>query len=145
LAQHLDCSRTYIGKLEAEGVIQRQSDGFPLDASRVAYLRFLRRERQRSPRSEADSAFAAAKTRLINLRIMEREREVIPMAEVTDTIDAIMGVLLAHLGSMPVLIGGNDLALRRRVEKSVFDTRVAISEAASKLADERGEPEEPDA
>ncbi|MET3967641.1 MULTISPECIES: hypothetical protein [Bradyrhizobium] len=23
LAQHLDCSRTYIGKLEAEGVIQR--------------------------------------------------------------------------------------------------------------------------
>jgi hypothetical protein len=30
-AQHLDCSRTYIGKLEAEGVIQRQGDGFPLD------------------------------------------------------------------------------------------------------------------
>jgi hypothetical protein len=38
LAQHLDCSRTYLGKLEAEGVIQRQGDGFPLDASRVAYL-----------------------------------------------------------------------------------------------------------
>ena len=41
LALHLDCSRTYIGKLEAEGVIQRQGDGFPLDQSRVAYLRFL--------------------------------------------------------------------------------------------------------
>ena len=27
LAQHLDCSRTYIGKLEAEGVIQRQGVG----------------------------------------------------------------------------------------------------------------------
>jgi len=27
LALHLDCSRTYIGKLEAEGVIQRQGDG----------------------------------------------------------------------------------------------------------------------
>ena len=24
LAQHLDCTRTYIGKLEAEGVIQRR-------------------------------------------------------------------------------------------------------------------------
>ena len=35
LAQHLDCSRTYIGKLEAEGVIQRQGDSFPLDQSRV--------------------------------------------------------------------------------------------------------------
>ena len=36
LALHLDCTRTYIGKLEAEGVIQRQGDGFPLDQSRVA-------------------------------------------------------------------------------------------------------------
>ena len=50
LALHLDCSRTYIGKLEAEGVIQRQGDGFPLDQSRVAYLRYLRREKRPSPR-----------------------------------------------------------------------------------------------
>ena len=39
LALHLDCSWTYIGKLEAEGVIQRQGDGFRdgfrLDQSRV--------------------------------------------------------------------------------------------------------------
>jgi len=59
LALHLDCSRTYIGKLEAEGVIQRQGDGFPLDQSRVAYLRYLRRERQQSPRAEADAAHVA--------------------------------------------------------------------------------------
>jgi hypothetical protein len=39
LAQHLDCTRTYVGKLEAEGVIRRLGDGFPLDQSRVAYLR----------------------------------------------------------------------------------------------------------
>jgi hypothetical protein len=50
----LDYSRTYIGKLEAEGVIQRQGDGFPLDQSRIAYLRYLRRERQH-PRSAADA------------------------------------------------------------------------------------------
>jgi hypothetical protein len=37
LALHLECSRTYIGKLEAEGVIRRQSDGFLLDQSRVGY------------------------------------------------------------------------------------------------------------
>jgi hypothetical protein len=36
LALHLDCTRTLIGKLEAEGVIQRQGDGFTLDESRVA-------------------------------------------------------------------------------------------------------------
>ena len=44
-----------MGKLEAEGVIQQQRGGFPLDQSRVAYLRYLRRERQQSPRSEADA------------------------------------------------------------------------------------------
>jgi len=38
LALHLDCSGTYIGKLEAEGVIQRQGDGYQLGQSRVAYL-----------------------------------------------------------------------------------------------------------
>src|SRR6516165_8261049 len=54
LALHLDCSRAYIGKLEAEGVIRRQGDSFPLDQNRVAYLRHLRREHQRSPRTQAD-------------------------------------------------------------------------------------------
>jgi hypothetical protein len=57
LAMHLDCSRVYIGKLE-EGVIPRQGDGFPLDQGRVAYLRYLRRERQQSPRGEADADHA---------------------------------------------------------------------------------------
>jgi hypothetical protein len=42
-ALHLDCTRTYIGKLEAEGVIQRQGHGFPLDQCRVVYLRRERR------------------------------------------------------------------------------------------------------
>ena len=56
LALHLDCSRTYIGELEAEGAIRRQGDGFPLDQSRTAYLRYLRREHRRSPKTEADAA-----------------------------------------------------------------------------------------
>src|ERR1700692_3734553 len=63
LALHFDCSRTYIGKLESEGVIQRQGDGFPLDQNRVAYLRYLRRERRQSPRSEADADHVKVKDR----------------------------------------------------------------------------------
>ena len=70
LALHLDCSRAYIGRLEADGVIQRQGDGFPLDQSRVAYLRYQRRERQQSPRTEADAAHIAAKTEMLQLRLM---------------------------------------------------------------------------
>ena len=59
--------QTYIGKLEAEGVIQRQGDGFPLDQSRVAYLRYLRRERRQSPHGEAEAAHAKAKTEMLQL------------------------------------------------------------------------------
>src|SRR5258705_8346768 len=69
LALHLDCSRTYIGKLEAEGVIQRLGDGFPLDQSGVAYLRCLRSERQQSPRSEAAADRVAVKTEMLQLRL----------------------------------------------------------------------------
>src|SRR3954470_819871 len=75
LAQHLDCSRTYIGKLEADGVIQKQGDGFALDQSRVAYLRYLRRERRQSSRAEADAAHVAVKTEMLQLRLMEKKRE----------------------------------------------------------------------
>ena len=74
LALHLDCGRTYIHKLEADGVLQRQGDGFPLDASRVAYLRFLRRERKQGPRGEADADFQQAKAELIELRALPRKR-----------------------------------------------------------------------
>jgi hypothetical protein len=78
LALHLDCSRTYIGKLEAEGVIQRQGGGFPLDQSRVTYLRYLRRERQQSPRATADAEHASAKAALLRIRIEEKKRELVP-------------------------------------------------------------------
>jgi hypothetical protein len=92
LAQHLDCSRTYIGKLEAEGVIQRQGDGFPLDQSRVAYLRYLRRERQQSPRAEADAAHVAAKTEMLQLRLMEKKRELVQQDDVNELIDQLCGI-----------------------------------------------------
>ena len=62
---HLDCSRAYLGKLEADGVIQRQGDRFPLDKNRVAYLRYLRREHWRSPRAESDAADMAVKTEML--------------------------------------------------------------------------------
>jgi hypothetical protein len=94
LALHLDCSRAYIGKLEAEGVIQRQGDGFPLDQSRVAYLRCLRRERRQSPRSEADADHVKVKTEMLQLRLMEKKRELVRRADVDELIDTLAGVSL---------------------------------------------------
>jgi hypothetical protein len=138
LAQHLDCSRTYVAKLEAEGVIRRQGDGFPLDASRVAYLRFLRR--QRSPRSEADADFQRAKSELIRVRIAEKKRELIPRKEAAGDMEELVGLFLTGLSGLSARCGGRDLAARRAIDKAMYDLRVEISEACTKLADERGEP-----
>jgi hypothetical protein len=92
LALHLDCSRTYIGKLEADGVLHRDGSGFPLDQSRVAYLRFLRRERRQSPRREADADFQRAKSELIRLRIAEKQRNLIPLDEAVAHLDEVVGL-----------------------------------------------------
>jgi hypothetical protein len=140
LALHLDCGRTYIHKLEAEGVIQRQGDGFPLDASRVAYLRFLRRERRQSPRSEADADFQRAKSELIRLRIAEKQRQLIPAEQAAADMEELIGLFLTGLSSMPARCGGRDLTVRRAIDKAVYDLRVEIATACARKADERGEP-----
>ena len=139
LALHLDCSRTYIGKLEAEGVIQRQGDGFPLDQSRVAYLRYLRRERQQSPRTEADADHVKVKTEMLQLRLMEKRRELVRRADVDALIDGIAGTVLTHLSGMSARCS-RDIQVRRNIDAVVMQIRREIAEACSKAADECNEP-----
>jgi hypothetical protein len=139
LALHLDCSRTYIGKLEAEGVIQRQGDGFPLDQSRIAYLRYLQRERQQSPRAEADAAHVAVKTEMLQLRLMEKKRELVRRADAL--IDGIAGVTLTALSSLPARCAPRgDLTVRRSIERVVFEVRTEIANVCQQMADKDGEP-----
>jgi hypothetical protein len=139
LAQHLDCSRTYIGKLEAEGVIQRQGDGYPFDQSRVAYLRYLRRERQQSPRAEADADHLKVKTEMLQLRLMQARRELMSR-EAHEAMMQMAGLVLTKLGGWPARIAGADLVVRRRAEAVLRELRTEIAEACTKLADEQGEP-----
>ena len=115
LAQHFDCSRSYIGKLEAEGVILRQGDGFLLDQSRVAYLRYLRRERRQSPRTEADAAHAKAKTELLQIRIEEKKRTLVRRDAVDALIDQIAGTVLTHLSGMAARCS-RDMQVRRNID-----------------------------
>jgi hypothetical protein len=140
LALHLDCSRAYIGKLEAEGVIQRQGNGYPLDQSRVAYLRYLRRERQQSPRMEADADHVKVKTEMLQLRLMQARRELVSREAHEAMIDQMAGLVLTKLGGWPARIAGADLGLRRRAEAVLRELRTEIAEACTKLADEQGEP-----
>jgi hypothetical protein len=63
LAQHFDCSREQIARLEKQGVIERlaDGDGFDLDQSRIRYLRHLRERKSTGGRSREryDAARAA--------------------------------------------------------------------------------------
>jgi hypothetical protein len=141
LALHLDCSRTYITKLEAEGVLQRQGDGFPLDQSRVAYLRYLRRERRQSPRTEADAAHVAVKTEMLQLKLAGQKRELVRRADVDALIDGIAGVVLTHLSSLPARCAPRgDLAIRRSIERAVFEVRTEMANVCQQMADKYGEP-----
>ena len=97
-------SRAYIGKLEAEGVLHREGSGFPLDQNRVAYLRYLRRER-RVPRSEADADLHKQKARLMALRIAKQEKTVMLTSDHEATIDELVGLTLTKLGGWPARAG----------------------------------------
>ena len=141
LAVHLDRSRTYIGKLEAEGVIQRQGDSFPLDQSRVAYLRYLRRERRQSPRGEADADHVRVKTEMLQLRLAEKRHELLPRADVDALTDGIAGVVLTHLSSLPARCAPRgDLAIPRSIERVVFEVRTEMAKVCEEMADKCGEP-----
>jgi hypothetical protein len=137
VAKHFDCSRAYVGKLEAEGVIQRHGSGFPLDQSRAAYLRFLRRERRQSPRMEADAAHVAVRTEM--LQLMEKKRELVHRTDVVALIDKIAGTVLTHLRGMSARCS-RDMQVRRNIDAVVRQVRTKIAEACSKIADECGEP-----
>ena len=145
LAEHLDCSRTYIGKLEAEGVIQRRSDGkFDQDQCRAAYLKHLREARKLSPRGAADVALQQAKAELVQLRVAERKATLIPGAQHEARVEAIAGVVLSALSSMPAQCAPvGDLPARRKLERWVHDVRLAMVKTMNEIADAEGEPEAP--
>jgi hypothetical protein len=112
LALHLDCSRIYIGKLEAEGVIERRDDGrFDQDQCRAKYIAHLRTERQRSPKGEADTAFQQAKTALVNIRIAEKQKVLMQASDHEAFVEKLVGLFLSGLSGFAARIGGHDLGV----------------------------------
>ena len=98
LAQHLDGRRTYIGKLEADGVIQRQDDGFPLDQSRVAYLRYLP-ARAAAIRARKPPPNTSPSRR----RRCMKQKQPLQRDDHNAMIDRIAGIVLTKLGGWPAL------------------------------------------
>ena len=77
---------------------------------------------------------------MLQIKIAEKKRDLIPREEAASDMEELIGMLLTGLSSMPARCGGRDLAVRRLVDKAVFDLRTELAAACSKLAKERDEP-----
>lgn len=134
LAQHLGLSRQRIMGLAEEQVIVRQDDGrFDQDAARLSYLDWLRDPARRSARSEAESAFVTAKTRLLEIRTQERLGQLVPVEVMTDSIDIIVALYRTELAGLPASFT-RDIAERRRLDRLVHELLKRVANEAGRRA-----------
>jgi hypothetical protein len=128
LAAHLDCARSFLDKLEASGVIHREpGGGFNLVASRVAYIRHLRRERTTTQKGEAEAAFLKAKRIALEVRTAQKLNQLVPAQVAFEVIDEYVADVTIALQNIPARAAGGDRVLRRRIETAVFEARKEIS------------------
>jgi hypothetical protein len=140
LATHLGCTRQNIARLTAEAVIDQRADGdYDQTASRLRYIKHLRSEHRRSPRTQADADHVKVKTEMLQLRLMEKQRKLVRREDANELLDEICGVVLTHLSGMGARCS-RDLAVRRNIDAVVHQIRTEIAQACTRMADERGEP-----
>ena len=80
-----------------------------------------------------------AKAALLRIRIGEKQRKLVRQDDVNELIDQIAGITLTHLSGMAARCS-RDMVVRRNIDAVVMQIRREISEASSKMADERNEP-----
>ena len=140
LATHLGCTRQNIARLTAEAIIEQRSDGhFDQTASRLKYIRHLRSDNRRSPRTQADADHVKVKTEMLQLRLMEKQRMLVRREDANALLDEICGVVLTHLSGMAARCS-RDMNVRRNIDAVVRQVRSELAQVCTKMADERGEP-----
>jgi len=140
LATHLGMTRQNVARLTAEAVLVQRSDHcYDQSANRLRYIKHLRDEHRRSPRTQADADHVKVKTEMLQLRLMEKKKELVRQSDVDEIIDGLVGIVLTHLSGMAARCS-RDVQVRREIDRVVFETRVAIADAAQRKADECNEP-----
>ena len=92
-------------------------------------------------RSEADADHVKLKTEMLQLRLMEKRRELVQQADVNELVDGLCGVVLTHLSSLSARCAPRgDLAIRRNIERVVFEVRTEMANVCLQMADKCGEP-----
>jgi hypothetical protein len=137
MANHLGLSRTYLERLVADGTMSKDDQGrFGIDETRMRYIRALREARRASSATSAQARLHEAKARRVELENGTLERRLMQVDEHLQTVDAMAGLLLTKLNELPARIGGQNLTLRRKAEKVVFDIRKEIADEAGRRAAE---------
>ncbi len=114
--RYLKLSRQRLAQLVADGVIRREAPNkYRLIEVVHGYLDFMRDERSRANKSAADSRVRDARAQEIALRIGEKLGHLVAVEEFDEFVDAIAGIILSELGSLPARFT-RDLGERRRLE-----------------------------
>ena len=122
--------------------LRRPADGlFDQDqARRLKYFAYLRAGASPvAAQARPMQAHVTVKTEMLQLRLMEKRKELVKREDVDALVDAMAGTVLTHLSGMAARCS-RDLVVRRNIDAVVTQIRREISEACSKMADERGEP-----
>ena len=121
-------------------MIEQRSDGcYDQTASRLSYIKHLRSEHQRSPRTEADAAHVAVKTEMLQLRLMEKQRKLVRRADVNALIDEMCGIVLTQLSGMAARCS-RDMVVRRNIDAVVHEVRRELAEVARRWPTSAAEP-----
>ena len=142
LATHLGMSRQNVGRLTAEAVLVQRSDGcYDQTATRFRYIKHLRSEYRRSPRTEADAEHTRAKTEMLQLRLMEKRGQLCLQSDVDELVHKIVGVTLTGLSGLAARCAPpGDLVTRRNIERGVFELRKELARIGREMVDREGEP-----
>lgn len=134
LARHLGFAPQQVTKLVNDGVISRMSNGrFDQDASRLAYIKWLRDPARRQVKSEAAARLQAAKATEVELRNLERAGQLGRLEDMTAAFDSLVANLRAALDGLPARVT-RDLELRRKIEDEIRAALTAASEALEREA-----------
>ena len=68
--------------------------------------------------------------------------EMMPVRKHNELTDKAIGMVLSELSSLPVIIAGRDLTVRRAAEEAIPQMRKRLAEGYARLADEAGEPKD---
>lgn len=137
LAQHFDCSREQVAKLEKQAVITRLPDGsgFDLDESRRRYIHHLRERKPAGGRSR--ERYEAARAAREQMKAEQMAGQLCRTSDFGEAIDDVFGFLIPRLDALPSRVT-RDLNLRRQWNEEIRQLRTEVSAYCKRRAAELG-------